>query len=344
MPITRSYSNAFEVVDYTEDLVIVPNQWSLLNEAGLFAEESVSTFTVTFEEIDKTLGLISDQVRGSKPKANQDYTRKIRSYSVPHFPIVDAVRPQDVQGKRAYGSQNVETTDAVIARKVERIRASMDATKEVARWATLANGDIYAPNGTIVGNYYTDFGVTRKTVSFALGTGTTDVVAKVEEVIAFMQDNQFSGDVITNVIGYASPQFFAALIAHPKVQAAYQYYTATTGQEILRNRAGHTAGAAGGLYRRFDFGGITFIEVRNQLAGQKFVADNTVIFVPQGTQDTFVTYFAPANRFDYVNTLGEKGYMWTFRDQKGEAIDIEAETNFINVLRRPQLVVGGTVA
>lgn len=344
MPITRSYTNAFEVVDYTQELLVVPNQWSILNEAGLFAEESVSTFTVTFEEIDKSLGLISDQVRGYKPRANQDYTRKIRTYSVPHFPITDEILPQDVQGKRAYGSQAADTLAAVTMRKVERMQASMDATKEIAKWATLANGDIYSPAGVVVGNFYTDFGVTRKTVSFALGTATTDVVAKVEEVIAHMQDNQFTGDVVSQVIGYCSPQFFAALIAHPKVQTAYQYYSATTGQEIQRSRAGAAPGVIGGLYRRFEYAGVLFIEVRNQIAGNKFVADNTVVFVPIGTRDTFVTYYAPANRFDYENTLGERGYMWTYRDQKGERIDIEGETNFINVLRRPQLVVGGTVA
>lgn len=337
MPITRSYTNAFEVVDYTQELLVVPNQWSLLNEAGLFQEESLTTFTATFEEINKSIGLVSDQVRGFKPQANQDYTRKIRSYNIPYFPITDYVLPQDVQGKRAYGSNNAETKDAVIARKIERMQASMDATKEIARWATLANGDIYSPSGVVVGNFYTDFGVSRKTVSFALGVGTTDITAKIEEVIAHMQDNAFTGDIITGVVAYCSPQFFSALISHPKVTAAYQYYSST--QEILRQRAGGS-----GLNRRFEHGGMTFIEVRNQLAGTKFVADNTAIFVPMGTRDTFVSYYAPANRFGYENTIAEKGYVWTFADQKGEKIEIEGEFSMLNALRRPQLVVGGTVS
>lgn len=336
MPVTRSYSNAFEVVDYTQELNVVSNQWSLLNEVGLFQEESLSTFTVTFEEINKTLGLISDQVRGYKPQANQDYSRKIRSYNVPYFPITDQVLPQDVMGKRAYGSNNVETKDAVIARKIERMQASMDATKEIARWATLANGDVYSPAGVVVSNMYTDFGVSRKSVGFALGVGTTDVLSKIEEVIAHQQDNAFTGDVITGVIGYCSPQFFAALVSHPKVTAAFQYYSST--QEPLRQRVGGS-----GLNRRFQYGGIEFIEVRNQVAGTKFVADNTAIFVPQGTRDTFMSYYAPANRFGYENTLAEKGYVWVFNDPKGEKIEIEGEFSMINVLRRPQLVVTGTV-
>ena len=344
MATTRSFTNAFEMVDYTGELLVVPNQWSVLNDIGLFEEQGVAQNTVTFEEINKSLGLIGDQVRGTKPQAGQDYTRKIRAYSIPHFPYVDAIRPQDVQGKRAYGSDQVETVDAVMARKLERMRWSFDATLEVARWKTLADGTLYAPNGTIAGNLYADFNITRKSVNFALGTGTTDIIGKVEEVIAWMQDNQNSGDVVTMVDGFASPQFFAALVSHPKVQAAYQYYTATTGQQIQRSRAGNSEGVAGGLHRVFEYGGIRFTEVRSQLAGTKFVADNTCIFVPRGTRDNFVTYFGPADKFGYENQIGVSAYAWTYRDPKNEAIEIEGQSNFINLIRRPQMVVTGTVA
>ena len=88
MATTRSSTNAFEMVDYTSELLVVPSQWSVLNDIGLFEEQGVAQNTVTFEEINKSLGLIGDQVRGTKPQAGQDYTRKIRAYSIPHFPIV----------------------------------------------------------------------------------------------------------------------------------------------------------------------------------------------------------------------------------------------------------------
>ena len=56
---------------------------------------------------------------------------------------------------------------------------------------------------------------------------------------------------------------FAALIAHANVKDAYRYYSATEGQQILRNRAGQgSAGQTGGLYREFMYAGIRFIEVR----------------------------------------------------------------------------------
>lgn len=341
MPITRSYVSNFEVVDYTQELQIIPNSWTLLNDVGLFSEEFLSGHTVTFEEQNKTLALIGDQMRGAKPQANQDDVRKIRSYPIAHFPIVDAVVPADIQGKRAYGTQDqAETEAAVIARKMERIRRNIDITMEVGRFSTLTTGNLYAPNGTISGNLFTDFGITQTSVDFVLGTATTDIMAKVESVIAAMQDNANTGDVISGVVAYCSPEWFAKFISHAKIQTAYQYYTATEGQQIQRNRAG----ANMGLYREFSYGGIRFIEVRTVLAGQRLIPAGEVVFLPVGTSDTFVSYFGPANRMDFTNTVAERAYMWTFRDPKGTGIDIEGEFNVTHMVRRPQLVVKGTTS
>ena len=60
--------------------------------------------------------------------------------------------------------------------------------------------------------------------------------------------------------------------------------------------------------------------------------------VPQGS-DCFKTYFSPANRFGLVNTLGEQVYMFESQDAKGTKIEIESESNFVNALLRPAMVV-----
>jgi len=341
MAITRSYTNAFEVVDYTQELQIVPTSWTLLNDSNLFSNEFLSTNTVTFEEQSSTLGLIGDQYRGAKPQANKDDTRKIRTYPIAHWPAVDAIKPEDLQGKRAFGMTDMaETEAAVMARKMERIRRNMDITLEVGRFSLLSSGNLYSPNGTIAGNLFTDFGITQTSVDFVLGTATTDVVAKVEAVIAAMQDNANTGDVITGVIGYCSPEFFAKFIAHAKIQTAYQYFSATEGQMIQRNRAGGN----NGLYREFTYAGIRLIEVRTVLAGQRLVPVGEAIFVPTGTSDTFVTYYGPAGRLDFVNTIAEPAYLWSFRDPRGMGVDLEAEMNCTSIVRRPALIVKGTTS
>lgn len=341
MPITRSYASNFDVIDYTQELQIIPNSWTLLNDVGLFSEEFLTTHTVTFEEQNKSLALIGDQHRGAKPQANKDDVRKIRSYPIAHFPIVDEILPADIQGKRAYGSQDqAETEAAVIARKMDRIRRNIDITLEVGRFSTLTTGNLYAPNGTISGNLFSDFGITQTSVDFVLGTATTDVMSKVETVIASMQDNANTGDIISGVVAYCSPEWFAKFIAHAKIQTAYQYYTATEGQQIQRNRAGNNMG----LYREFTYGGIRFIEVRTVLAGQRLIPAGEVVFVPLGTTDTFVSYFGPANRLDFVNTVAERAYLWMYRDPKGTHIDLDGEFDVTHVIRRPQLVIKGVTS
>lgn len=344
MSLTRSYTNAFEIVDYTEELNIVPNSWTLLGDMGLFRKEMLSQHTVTFEERDKSLALIGDQFRGAKPSANKDELRKIHSYPIPHFPDVDYIVPQDIQGKRAYGSPTAaETLDGVVARKLERLKKNISITQEVARFKTLTTGNVYAPNGTITGNFFTDFGITQTSVDFVLSTPATDIVAKTELVIAAMQDGAVNGDVITQVVALCSPEWFAKLIAHAKVQTAYQYYTATEGQQILRNRAGNFAGM-GALYREFQFAGVRFIEVRTSLGGQRLVPAGEVVFVPLGTEDAFAAYYGPCNKLDMVNTIAEESYAFMYRDVKGENLQIDTEFNVINILRRPALVIKGTTS
>lgn len=333
----RSFEKPFELVDYTQELLLVPNKWGLINELGIFSAEPVSQHSVTVEATQGTLGLVTDQVRGARNTMNSDDTRNLRSFPIPHFPLDDAIKPQDIQGKRAYGSADAaETEAAVTARKLERIRSSHAITLEAARAYALTTGAIYAPNGTVSGNFFTDFGVTQKSIDFVLGTTTTDLLAKSEEGIAHIQDNILSGEVVNEVIVLCSPAFFAKLIAHATVKEAYKYYTST--QEPLRQRLGS------GLYRRFVHGGVTYIEYRGSYNGTALIPAGEGVMLPTGTSDMFKTYFSPANRFSHVNTLGEEAYAFTYRDAKDVEIQIQTESNFLNLIRRPAAVVKVTTS
>ncbi len=332
MATIRSFEKPFELVDYTEELVSIPNTWGLINSLNVFRSEPVSQHSITVESTNGTLALITDQVRGARNTMNSDDTRALRSFAIPHFPLDDAVKPQDIQGKRAYGSADaVETEAAVIARKLARIRMNHAVTMEAARAYALTTGAVYAPNGTVVGNYYTDFGVTRLAVDFVLGTGTTEILAKSEEVIAHIQDNILSGEVVNQVVVLCSPTFFAKLISHATVKEAYKYYTST--QEPLRNRLGT------GLYRQFVHGNVTYIEYRGSYNGVPLIPVGDAYAMPTGTVDMFISYFSPANKFSHVNTLGEEAYAFTYRGATDEEITIQTEHNALHLVRRPQAVV-----
>lgn len=329
--IIRSFDRPFEMVDLTEELNLVPNTWGLINELGIFRNESVTQHTVMVESTSGSLSVIGDTVRGVRNLVNKDDTRQIRSFAIPHFTLDDAVSPMDLQGKRAYGSDNADTEAEVVARKLERIRRNHAITMEAARAYALTTGAIYAPNGTVVDNYYTSFGITRKEVDFVLGTSTTELTLKIEEVIAHIQDNQLSGEVMSNVVVLCSPEFFGKLITHATIKDAYKYYTST--QEPLRQRLGS------GLYRRFVHGGVEFIEYRGSYNGTRLIPVGDAYALPMGSSDTFISYFSPANKLSLVNTLGQEVYAFQYRDPKDEGLLLQTESNQLHLVRRPQTVV-----
>jgi len=327
----RSYDKPFEVVDLTEELNIIPNTWGLINELGIFNPEPVTQHTVVVEAVSGTLSVIPDRIRGEKNNVNKDDNRVIYSFPIPHFPLDDQLTPQDLQGKRAYGSDTADVAAEVIARKLVRIRRNHSITMEAARAYAITTGAIYAPNGTVADNYYTTFGITRTTVDFVLGTATTDIVGKVEATIAAIQDNIQSGEVVNEVFVLCSPTFFSALINHPKVIDAYKYYTST--QQPQRDRLGS------GLYRKFYHCGATFIEYRGSYNGTALIPAGDAYAIPMGTMDVFKTYFSPANKMALVNTLGQEAYVFQYNDTRDEGILLQSESNHLHLVRRPGAII-----
>jgi hypothetical protein len=330
----------YEYNDFTDELLLIPNEWGLLNSLGLFGSDSVATSVLQFDETAQTLTLIEDQRRGTRKQVNRDDYSKLHTVGIPHFPFDDAISPQDIINRRRPGDKDAEDTIArVRLQKMERLRKSWAATVEYARMQALM-GNVYNPNQTNdVQNWYTEFGVTQTEVEYELDTATTNVIAKGEAAIAASQDNILSGEVVSEFVAICSPEFFASLIAHAEVKDAYLYYS--SGQEPLRDRLTSSLGAR---HREFTFGGIRYVEYRGSYTDKdgnsvRIVPANEAYLFPLGTSDTFVTYYAPADRFEYVFTAGLEQYMWEFPDDRGHLIEIESESNFINMVRRPQCVI-----
>ena len=347
MTIIRDFGNAYNVVDFTLPINLIPNKWGSIQNLQLFESEPVAEQSVVFQEVQKSFGLIVDRVRGDRSNVNTDYTRKIHALPIPHFPLQDQILPKDIQGKTSYTNlSEAETIDGVRMRRMERIRNSHAVTLERARAQLLTTGTYYAPNGTVGGNMFTEMGVTQTVVDFLLGTAGTSLISKIEAAIAAIQDN--AGAIsITGVVALCSPVFFSKLINHPQMTTAYQYYTTSGAAEPLRKRLSPD-GNATSLHRVFDFGGVQFIEMRDaytDVNGVKtqLIPSGDAVFIPTGT-DYFRTYFAPAERFGLVNTLGMELYMFEFANAQGTSIDLETESNFLNFMQKPAVVIQATTS
>jgi hypothetical protein len=74
-------------------------------------------------------------------------------------------------------------------------------------------------------------------------------------------------------------------------------------------------------------------------AMETLIPSNEGIAFPQGTMDTFVTYGAPANLIETVNTVGLPIYARQLARPDGSAIDIKTEASPLPVNKRPRLAV-----
>lgn len=262
MAITRSFTSPYEMTDLTEEILLIPNTYGLINQLGIFSNESVTQHNISVESTGSTLSLVPDRVRGDRNNVNAGRNRDIRAFPIPHFPLDDYLSPEDVQGKRAYGSDSVETQARAMARKLEDIRNKQAVTLEAARCYTITTGGIYAPNGTVKGNFYTDFGVTRKEIAFDLSNAATNVISKSNEAIDHIQENLMDGTVASDFIALCSPEFFDALINQAGVKEAYKFYSST--QEPLRNGASRM-----GRYQKFVHGDVTYYRYTGGLLWQE---------------------------------------------------------------------------
>lgn len=323
----------FNVVDFTQTLNLIPNMYGKINRSGLFTNEFVSQDSFQFEVVDSTFEFVQDSLRGERHNVNRGSVRSIKSIYVPHFTLDDAITAADIKGKRAYGSDQAETLDAVRMRKMEQIRRSWDVSFERAKCQALVDGTVYAPNSTVNINWYDEFGITRKEVDFELSNPLTNVLEKIEEVVSHTQDNLLSGTELSEVVSYVSPEFFNALINHNTVQEAYKFYSST--QQPLRDRQG-----VGAMDREFMYGGMRFVEYRTAYAnGYRAIPAKEGRSVPMGINDMFKFVYAPSSKLDMLNTVAEAQYLFEYSDQFNEKILLQSESNFAAVLRRPAAVV-----
>jgi hypothetical protein len=95
-------------------------------------------------------------------------------------------------------------------------------------------------------NYFTDFGVTQTEVDFDLGTATTNVAAKCQDVIDNIED-ALGQEIYTSIEVEVDRAFYDALVAHKNVREVFLGWSAAE-QKLGRS---NTSG--------FEFGGLKFI-------------------------------------------------------------------------------------
>jgi hypothetical protein len=325
-------SGGYALAEMTQAINILPNVYTRLGQMGLFRFEGVTQRSVVIEQAEGVLNLLPTvPLGGPATVANRD-TRAMRSFSVPWIPHDDAITPQDIQGVRGFGvADAADPLATVMERKLTRMRVKHAQTREFMEVNAL-RGIVRDGAGAVLYNYFTEFGLAQLATDFLLGTAGTQVQAKVRDTLRKVE-TELKGETMSGVLALVSPEFFDRLIGHAKVEEAYRYF-ATAGAQPLREDT----------RRRFPFAGILFEEYNATVtlatgATETLIPAGEGIAFPLGTLDTFVTYGAPANLLETVNTLGLPIYARQIARPDGSAIEIKTEASILPVNKRPRLVL-----
>lgn len=342
MPMTTHPTQFGEVVDLSNDINLIPNNWGLINRLGLFEHKYGRSKTVMIPRTTEGQHLLDDRNWDERNPSIAGAARDYLTLPIPHYPVDDAITPNDIDSNLDWasiikGGMQLETIATKRVEKMARIRGAHSLTLEMARMQALKDGTVYSPRGTVNVNYYTEYGVAREVISVDLDSTVLPPNDALQNASGYLQDQVQTGEIATDFVALCSPAFYSSLTNNPFVTERYFYVQNAQQQPLLVGDLS-AGGVLDARYRSFDFAGITFIEVRGGVAGIPYIEDGDAYMFPRGT-NSFETWFAPANRLSTVNTTAADSYWFEYINQKDDLIEIMTETNFLNILKRPDLVI-----
>lgn len=347
--IAPQYNNLALVADYTNEIMMIPTMYGRINAMGLFNFNGVAADTVIIDKTTDSLGILRVTGRGGPATRNRGEVNASMALPVPYIKHEDFLRPEDLINRRAPGMTGPDTVTRKRQKKLEMMRRKIMQTLEWMKLGAI-KGLVTDGAGSTILDVYSQFNVTQTTIDFELSNTATDVGSKVRTLKRTIEQNLQAGVMVNSVHCFVDAGFFDALVSHPNVEKAYQQFAATN--QIANVGAGATPPQAAGqqplqadLRRAFVFQGVTFEEYNPAVA--LFGADTTSTLInqdegyafPPGIDEMFESYYAPANKMQYVGTEGAEMYAFEYQLPNDEGMMMESHTAPLMVNRRPAAVI-----
>jgi len=306
--------DAFSAISLTravEKFEYVPQFLGSLSVAGrpLFEPEPIRTTTVMVERRDNTLALVKTSERGSAPEEKAKDRRNVRNFNTVRLAPSDRVTADELQNIRAFGEESeLIQVQTEVARRQMRLRQDLEATMEYHRLGAI-QGLLLDSDGSTIYDYFTEFGVAQapeidfdldnaSPVSGAVRKKCTQVVRAVQRELGSLA---LPG---MQIIGLCGDAFWDDLTAHPEVRETFLNYEAAAS---LREAV---------AFQQFMYGGIRFVNYRGTDDGSTIaIGTDKCRFFAAGVPGLFQHVMAPAETFDFVNTLGQEVYSMIVPDR-----------------------------
>jgi hypothetical protein len=323
-------TDAFNVSSLTAAINEVPEGQAVstvVDSLFMDGEEGITTLSVWVEKQGDTLALVPAAERGAPGDPYSVDKRQAINSNAVHLPTRSGVNADEVQNIRAFGSEmEQDMVERLVQQKLDKMRRNLAATITYHRMGAIKGLVLDADGTAVLVNIFSELGVSQIVQSMELDVSTTKV--RQLSLAAKRQSEKVTGSsaMITGFLALCGEGFFDALISHDDVKAAYERFAEG---EMLRNdpRAG------------FPFAGIVWRELYGKVGTVEFVGTDDAYLIPLGVPDMFITRWAPADYMETVNTLGLPYYAKQELRRMGTGVDLEAQSNPINLCTRPRAVI-----
>lgn len=337
-------ADAFTAVSLTKavDLMgFVPGQLGAI--PGLFEEVPIRTTDVWIERRGYEPALIQTSPRSAPPAQKGGDKRDARPFRTKALALASHITADELQSIRRFGSEiDLKDLQVEVARRMMKLNADHDLTEENMRLGCV-QGVLKDADGSTIYDWTAEFATVPNgardpsqpsEVAFNFAAGTLGSVRTNCNTIVrtIMRNLRGMGGGAAQVVGLASDTFYDALVTHPEVRATFLNWSAAAD---LRN-------SVGAVFQPFTFGGIEFINYRG-------TDDNSTVAVPAGkckffprNAGIFQVARAPAPKFEFVNTLGQRRYSWITRDVHRDMwVDVEVYSFPLHVCVLPEALMSG---
>ena len=317
--------NIFSTEDLSLAITNLPTRFGNPNDINLFRPVPGTTKTFAVEFYEDTQILVPTTEWGGVAPKTSNGKRTAKSWTIPHMPLEDVIQAADVIGVRAFGLTTAETVQSKVLDKLQQMRNKIDTTLAYRR-SKAKQGVILDANGSVLFDYYNDFGVAQQVVDFALNSTTTNVVSKCQDVIDLIEDG-LGQELYTSIEVEVDRAFYDALTNHKSVRELYLNWSGAQEKLGQNNKSG------------FEIAGLKFIVNRQKVGSTPIIAEKSGHAYPIGTQDVFQTALAPADFNETVNTLAMPYYAKQEPTKYNRGIELHCQANQLMLCTKPKALV-----
>jgi hypothetical protein len=351
-------ADAFTAVSLTKAVNMMGYVPQTLSQIpGLFEEVPIRTKEVWIERRGYAAQVLQTTARSTPPKQVNGDRRDARAFNTVRIADASRVTVDELQSIRRFGSE-IDLKDLAdeVSRRMFKITANHDLTEEFHRLNVVTLGKTLDADSSVIYDWTAEFGsapsgaqalsaISEVAFNFAAGTEGSVRLSCNGLVRAITRNLRGLGGTNVKIVGLCGDSFWDQLVTHPDVRSTFKNWPAAAELRNLIGEAFTGSGAAasgGGAYAPFEFANIEFINYRGTDDASTVAVDTAHCkFFPRNA-GIFQVARAPAEKFEFLNSPGQKRYAWVVRDKERDMwADIEVMTYPLHVCALPQALASG---